>query len=155
MPTLTVSTTQKKSNMECLGNINKDITTDPNHIRVNYKGVFLGTGVIKALGIAEGDYIEFMTDKSGYLWLRKGNPNYGYRLKAVNKRLYTNNKHLAYEIALTAFARPDDLYEGKMFSPFVLLTTEPTRDPDGVMGVEVFTSRIFRTRKYYDKIEKQ
>lgn len=140
--------------MEVLGNIHKDITTDPNHIRVNHKGVFLGTGVIKTLDIREGEYIEFATDRHGYLWLRKSNPNYGHRLKSVNKRLYTNSKHLAYEIALMAFAYPDDLYEGRIFTPFVLLTTELKRDSDGVIGVEVFTSRIFRTRKYYDKMKK-
>ena len=140
--------------METVGNINKDITMDPNHIRVNYKGVFLGKGVIETLGLKAGDYIEFVRDRHDCLWLRQGNPNYGFLLKALNRRLYTNNRHLAYEIASRAFGYQDDSYEGRTFTPFVLLTTELKRNPDGVLGVEVFTSRIFRTRMYYDKKKK-
>lgn len=135
--------------MEFLGNANKDITTDPRHIRVNYKGVFIGRGTIQSLSIAEGDYIEFVKDRHGYLWLRKSNANYGYRLKKVNQHLYVNNVSLARDIAKVAYGS----YQ-KEFEPFILLTTDLSTDTDGNECVEVFTSRIFRTRMYYDKKEK-
>ena len=132
--------------METIGNINKDITTDPNHIRVNHKGVFLGVGVSEALGLSDGQYIEFARDRSRYLYLKKGNPNYGYRLKKVGKRLYTNNAHLAREIAAMVYKTMRNDFE-----PFVLLTTQPEPDAEGNISVEVFTSKIFRTRMYYEK----
>ena len=96
--------------MEFLGNANKDITTDPRHIRVNYKGVFI---------------------------------------KKVNQHLYVNNVSLARDIARVAYGS----YQ-KEFEPFILLTTDLSTDTDGNKCVEVFTSRIFRTRMYYDKKEK-
>ena len=135
--------------MTTVGNINKDITSDPNHIRVNYKSVFLGKGVVKELGLSDGDYVEFTTDRHGYLWLKKSSANYGYRLIAIDKQLYIGSVHLARELAAMVYKTP-----AKAFEPFVLLTTTLTTDLEQNQCVEVFTSRIFRTRSYYDKKKK-
>lgn len=140
--------------MTTVGNINKDITSDPNHVRVNYKSVFLGKGVVKELGLSEGDYVEFITDRNDYLWLKKSSPNYGHRLIAIGRQLYIGSVHLARELANIAYTYPDDLCMKKKFEPFVLLTTKLTTDLEQNQCVEVFTSRIFRTRMYYEKKNK-